>query len=106
MISSASLGTSMFFSVVASGNCRLISVSRRKLVDTMKNSTSTSKTSTREMTLISGSSLERLCSLIGHSKNPGTLVLQQSLDEGHRLLLYQHHEPVHAAAQIAIRDQR
>ena len=72
----------------------------------MKNSTSTSRTSTSEITLISGSSLERLCSLIGHSKNPGTLVLQQRFDEGNRLFLDQHDQAVDPAAQVTIGDQR
>src|SRR5262245_44585487 len=72
----------------------------------MRNSTSTSRTSTSEITLISGSSLERLCSLIGHSKNPGTSVLQQRFDEGYRLFLDQHDQPFDSAAQVTIGNQR
>src|SRR5215469_3821533 len=106
MISSTSRGTSMLLSVVASGSWRLISVSRKKVVDIMRNRTSTSRTSTSEITLISGSSLERLCSLIGHSKNPGTLVLQQRFDEGVRLFLDQHDQAFDPTAQVTIGDQR
>src|SRR5262249_61828709 len=76
------------------------------VVETMRNSTSTSRTSTSEITLISGSSLERLCSLIGHSQNPGTLVLQQRFDEGYRLFLDQHDQAFHPAAQEAVGNQR
>src|SRR5262249_5250950 len=76
------------------------------VVETMRNSTSTSRTSTSEITLISGSSLERLCSFIGHSKNPGTLVLQQRFDEGDRLFLDQHDQAFDPAAQVTIGNQR
>src|SRR5690606_35581494 len=106
MISSDSVCVAGSASAVASGKRRLISVSRRKLVDTMKNRTRTSKTSTREMTFISGSSLERLCSFIGYSKDTGTLLLQHQVDEANRLFLDLHHEAVDAPAQIAVRNER
>src|SRR5262252_10481285 len=106
MISSFSFGTAAGTSTAAWGSCKLILVSRMNVVETMRNSTSTSRTSTSEITLISGSSLERLCSLIGHSKNPGTLVLQQRFDEGVRLFLDQHDQTFDPAAQITIGNQR
>src|SRR5438477_11254351 len=106
MIWRASLGASAFWFVVASGRCRLISVSRRKVVDTMKNRTSTSSTSTSEMTLISGSSLERLCSFIADSKHARALMLQQRLDEADSFLFDLDDEAVDAATQEPVRDQR
>src|SRR5512143_1973954 len=73
----------------------------------MKNRTSTSSTSTREMTLISGSSLERLlCSFIADSKHARALMLQQRLDEADRFLLDLDDEAVDAAAQEPVGDQR
>src|SRR5262245_55305766 len=106
MISSESRGAWAGASVLASGRWRLISVSRRKLVDTMKNRTRTSSTSTSEITLISGSSLDRLCSFIRDSEDPRTLVLQQRVDEVDCLLLDQHDESLDAPAQVAVCDQR
>src|SRR5262245_50487627 len=106
MIASLSLGAAAGTSTAACGSCRLILVSRMNVVDTMRNSTSTSSTSTSEITLISGSSLERLCSFIRHSKNTRPLLMQQRLDEAHRLLLDPHDQTLDAPAQIAVSDQR
>src|SRR5262245_41781096 len=106
MISSLSFGAAAGTSTAAWGSCRLILVSRMNVVDTMRNSTSTSSTSTSEITFISGSSLERFCSFIGHSKNTRPLLMQQRLDEAHRLLLDPHDQTLDAPAQIAVRDQR
>src|SRR6185436_4669028 len=110
MISSLSLGGAAGTSEATCGSCRLILVSCMKVVETMRNSTSTSSTSTSEMTLISGSSLERLCSFIDHSKYSGLtgplLKVQQRLDEAHRLLFDPHDQSLDAPAQIAVRDQR
>src|SRR5688572_22246285 len=106
MISSVSLGAAARTSTTASGSWRLISVSRMKVVDTMRNRTSTSSTSTSEITLISGSSLERFCSFIGYSKYTRPLLMQQRLDEASRLLLDPDYQSVDATAQIAVRDQR
>src|SRR5918993_1953041 len=106
MISSLSEGCSARVSIVASGSCKLISVSRMNVVETMRNSSSTSSTSTSEITLISGSSLERFCIFIGHSEDTRPLLMQHRLDEAHRLLLDLHDQTVDAAAQVAIGDQR
>src|SRR6187455_3262316 len=106
MISSLSLGTAAGTSTAAWGSCRLILVSRMNVVETMRNSTSTSSTSTSEITLISGSSLERFCSFIGHSKHTRPLLVQQRFDEAHRLLLDSHDQTLDAPAQIAVGDQR
>src|ERR1700741_1173363 len=106
MVSSLSAGAGAGSSAVASGSCIVISVSRRKLVDTMKNRTRTSSTSTSEITLISGSSLDRLCcSFIRDSKHTRPLLMQQRLDEANRLLLDLHDQAVDSPAQIAVRDQ-
>src|SRR5215510_2781138 len=110
MISSLSVGAAAATSEAASGSCRLILVSRMKVVETMRNNTSTSSTSTSEITLISGSSLERLCSFIDHSIHAGMtgplLIMKDRLDEAHRFLFYPHHQSLDAPAQIAVRDQR
>src|SRR5688572_24853912 len=109
MISSLSVGAAAGTSTAAWGSCRLILVSRMNVVDTMRNSTSTSSTSTSEITLISGSSLERFCSFIDRPKytgSAGPLVMQQRLDEAHRLLLDPHDQTFDAPAQIAVCDQR
>src|SRR5262245_28879827 len=93
-------------STAACGKRTLSSVSPSTVVDTMKNKTSTRSTSTSEMTLISGSSLERLlCSFIADSKHARALVLQQRLDEADRFLLDLDDEAVHAAAQEAVGNQ-
>src|SRR5687767_12513484 len=107
MISSVSSGTAAATSVVASGSCKMTFVSRMKVVETMRNSTSTSSTSTSEITLISGSSLERFCSFIDHSEYTRPLLMvQQRLDEAHRLLFDPHDQCLDAPAQVAVRDQR
>src|SRR6188474_48139 len=109
MISSLSLGAAAATSTAAWGSCRLIFVSRMNVVETMRNSTRTSSTSTSEITLISGSSLERFCSFIDRPKytgSAGPLVMQQRLDEAHRLLLDPHDQTFDAPAQIAVGDQR
>src|SRR5687767_6494211 len=107
MISSVSSGTAAATSVVASGSCKMTFVSRMKVVETMRNSTSTSSTSTSEITLISGSSLERFCSFIDDSEYARALLMvQQRLDEPHRLLFDPHDQSLDAPAQIAVRDQR
>jgi len=110
MISSLSLGAAAGTSEATCGSCRLILVSCMKVVETMRNSTRTSSTSTSEMTLISGSSLERFCSFIDHSKYAGLtgplLIVQHRLDEAHRLLFDPHDQSLDAPAQIAVCDQR
>src|SRR5262249_30978577 len=73
----------------------------------MKNRTSTSSTSTSEITLISGSSLERLCSFIRNSADDArALLLREQVQETNRFLLDGDDQAVDAAAQIAVRDQR
>src|SRR6185503_2321252 len=110
MISSLSLGGAAGTSEATCGSCKLILVSCMKVVETMRNSTRTSSTSTSEMTLISGSSLERFCSFIDHSKYAGLtgplLIMQHRLDEAHRLLFDPHDQSLDAPAQITVRNQR
>src|SRR5262245_48087749 len=110
MISSLSFGGAAGVSEATWGSCKLILVSCMKVVETMRNSTSTSSTSTSEMTLISGSSLERLCSFIDHSVYAGhtgsLLIMQHRLDEAHRFLFDPHDQSLDAPAQVAVRDQR
>src|SRR5690349_6278910 len=107
MISSLSVGTAAATSEADCGSCKLIFVSRMNVVETMRNSTSTSSTSTSEMTLISGSSLVRLCSFIDNSEYTRPLLMvQQRLDEAHRLLFDPHDQAFDAPAQIPVCDQR
>src|SRR5579859_793869 len=72
----------------------------------MKKISSTSSTSMKLMTLISGSSRRRGRKFKGSRLRGELLALVQRVDQLHRLFLHADDQPLHFAAQEPIGDQR
>src|ERR1700677_4633059 len=92
---------------LACGNWTLTRPSWLKVVETMKNMSSTSSTSMKLITLISGSS-RRPCWRRFTSSSPRGEVaaLVQRVDQLHRFLFHADHQPLDFAAQVPIGDER
>src|ERR1700691_3215680 len=92
---------------LACGNWTLTRPFWVKVVDTMKKMSSTSSTSMKLITLISGSS-RRLCWRRFTSSSPrGEIAaLVQRVDQLHRFLFHADHQPLDFAAQVPIGDER
>src|ERR1700722_7658777 len=91
----------------ACGSRPLASPSWFKVVNTIKKIRSTSSTSMKLIRLISGSSNRRRGRRFKGSPLRGEmLALIQRIDQLHRLFLHADDEPLHFAAQKAVRDQR
>src|ERR1700685_3015833 len=92
---------------LACGSCTLTRPSWLKVVETMKNMSSTSSTSMKLIRLISGSS-RRPCWRRFTSSNPRREIaaLIQRIDQLHRFLFHADHETLDLAAQESIGDER